>query len=140
MELMILGHFEAQDLGLDFNDIHYYHPKCPWSFGKNGKFKKEDILDFCFVEGDKVISVLEVWVCENNHEIQISFVSTHPNFTRKGLASRLYDSLITWMKLNHSNKKIYRGYPGVNCPGDFTNNINNKLENNQIPYYFGDST
>ena len=132
MELIIKDHFELQLTDLEFDGIHYFKPHR--QFTSFHGYKTPIIVDFCLVKDNVVVSMASVWISEIAGEIQLSFIETAKEHRKEGLASFLYDALISWMKYNHPGKSLYRGTIGVNCPPEFTEHVTNKLKQKQINY------
>lgn len=136
MRLIIENHFELQEKSLDFSNIRYYRKQDKYFFGKFNwsVYAKEDIVDFCLIDENKVLACLEVWIDRKEKLVRISFISTHPDYLLQGFASFLYDVLISWMKNNHPDKLLVRNRPGINCPHEFTKHISQKLADKQIEF------
>ena len=139
MKLVIENHFELQEKNLDFSQIHYYRQQDKYIFDNSdwSIYKKEDVIDFCLIDNEVVLACLEVWVDRGENLVKTSFISTHPDYLLQDFASFLYDTLISWMKLNHPNKVLVLNRPGLNCPAAFTLFIDNKLYQKEVIFIKG---
>lgn len=130
--LHIENHFLAQSL-YDFSDITFYiaHSEVYFEISSS-KYSISDIIDFCYVKDNKVVSMIEVWINHKQNQIVLSFVETILEYRKLGYAKALYKELLSWMAKNYSNMSLSRGCSSLQCPKEFTASIDSLLETSRI--------